>query len=425
MPVTAILRLRLVWGFLLILGMATGPAQAYTLTDWMRSWPNYWAAPQPVAPVAPFTGWPGGVGGAVTTPPAVVLPPSAEATIPPIVTTPPPTYTPPPAFTPQPAPAPSPVPVPVAPSCGVGATGCDARAPMAPVTTSAPPAQAVRPSHHKSCFGVLCRLFHHSRRHQTAWARVPTTTFRPVVTYDPVTGGSTTTMQPCTTYTWQVRRVPFFGLGRPQPFFQDGSAAPIGYMVSPAPGFIDAGTYAPAAPTTPYYTPPAGSPAVPPTSVPSPLPLESAPPAPGASQWQPSNAADQPPTLTPSEAQGLQSVPPPRYQQRVPLIDPADTRWPANVNPPSIESLQPLPDPDARPQNETPQTETPQTVPALFGPNDRTATYRLRPAAMLTPIVWPDQSNESHAPTATEPPRDSLRLEAPRIDNGQWRVVEP
>lgn len=416
MPVTAILRLPLVAGVLLILGMTSGSVHAYTLTDWMRSWPNYWAAPQPVAPVAPVTGWPGG---AVTTPPAVVLPPSTEATIPPVITTPPPVYVPPP--TPAPAPAPPPAMAPAVPSCGVGAAGCDARAPMAPVTTSAPPVHAAHPSHHKSCFGFLCRLFHHPRRYQTAWSRVPTTTFRPVVTYDPVTGGSVTTMQPCTTYTWEVRRVPFFGLGRPQPFFLDGSAAPLGYMVSPAPGYIDAGTFAPSAPAAPYYSPPA----VPPTSMPSPLPLETAPPAGGRSQWQPSNAADQQPMLTPSEAQGLQSVPPTQYQQRVPLIDPADTRWPANVNPPSSESLRPLPDPDAGPQTETRQTDTPQTVPALFGPNDRTATYRLRPAAMLTPIVWPDQANEGPTPIATEPNRDTLRLEAPRIDNGQWRVVEP
>jgi hypothetical protein len=235
------------------------------------------------------------------------------------------------------------------------------------------------------------------------------------MTIDPVTGASSTSMQPCTTYTWQVQRVPFFGLGNPQPFFIDGTAAPPGYMVSPAPGFIDSATSAPAATSTPYYAPQTVPPAASPLA-PSPAGTR----VPGDSGWERSNGAEEKPTLTPGEAQGLQRVPATGHYPRVPLSDPVDTRWPANVNPPSSAPVQPVPDTDRPSEN-----EAAPVTPALFGPNERTAIHLVRPASLLAPIVWPDQPATSDVRTAGTDAQATLRLEAPRIDNGQWRVVEP
>jgi hypothetical protein len=44
---------------------------------------------------------------------------------------------------------------------------------------------------------------------------------------------------------------------------------------------------------------------------------------------------------------------------------------------------------------------------------------------LLAPIVWPDQPATADVHTASTDAQATLRLEAPRIDNGQWRVVEP
>jgi hypothetical protein len=417
MPVTAMRQPLLAWGALVLAWVVADPAHGYTLTDWMRTWPTPWAAPAPAAPVVAWPTVPGAAAPAVTTPPSVVLPPSAAVTPPPVITSPP-VVMPPPAATAPPAYVAPPATTTAPPAaCGVGATTC-APAPqaVAPMTTTAPAPAAQTRSHSccGSCCGLLCRLFHHRRRHQTAWARVPTTTFRPVVTFDPVTGATSTAMQPCTTYTWQVQRVPFFGLGAPQPFFLDGTAAPPGYVVSPAPGFIDSGTHAPATTPAPYYVPSTPPPATPPS-------IQHAPPTmpgvPGTSDWQPGSGADQRPALTPGEAQELQTAPSTSYSPGIPNAVPGDTRWPANVNPPSSAPVQPVPDPEARIKRKA----IPAT-PARSEASDRTAHSILRPAAMLTPIVWPDQAPSADPGTGTPPP---LRLEAPRIDNGQWRVVEP
>ncbi|MFV1965505.1 MAG: hypothetical protein ACC628_08800, partial [Pirellulaceae bacterium] len=45
-------------------------------------------------------------------------------------------------------------------------------------------------------------------RYRTTWVPVPVTRYRPVMATDPTTGCPTTSMQPCNSYTWQLRRVP-------------------------------------------------------------------------------------------------------------------------------------------------------------------------------------------------------------------------
>ena len=42
--------------------------------------------------------------------------------------------------------------------------------------------------------------------YRTSWKKVPVTSYRPVVSTDPLTGCPTTVMKPCTTYEWQPER---------------------------------------------------------------------------------------------------------------------------------------------------------------------------------------------------------------------------
>ncbi len=44
--------------------------------------------------------------------------------------------------------------------------------------------------------------------YRSSWAQIPVTTYRPVTTFHPVTGTQVTTMKPCTTFQWQLRRTP-------------------------------------------------------------------------------------------------------------------------------------------------------------------------------------------------------------------------
>ena len=46
-------------------------------------------------------------------------------------------------------------------------------------------------------------------RYRTVWASVPVTVYRPTTSSNPATGCTVTCMRPCTTYTWQARRVPY------------------------------------------------------------------------------------------------------------------------------------------------------------------------------------------------------------------------
>jgi hypothetical protein len=418
MPVRTIRRPLLAGLVLAVAGATAGTAHAYNLTDWMRTWPTSQVGAQPAPPFVAWPAAPGSAGPAVTMPPSVVLPPSAAA--PPVASQPPVFVQPPAAAPPAMAPPPTFV-APPAAGCGAGPVGCDTRGQtFVPMTSTVPVAQAPPRSCCSSCFGALCRLFHHPRRYQTGWARVPTTTFRPVVTFDPVTGTTRSSMQPCTTYSWQVQRVPFFGVGAPRAYFIDGSTAPTGYMVAPAPELIDSGSYSPSMPSTPYYQPPAVPPATSPLAPPVPDATRSFPSSPG---WGSSGGADQRPTLTPGEAQGLQNlqaVPSTSNYPPIPLSDPIETRRPANVNPPSPPPVQPVPDPDARPEK-----DAVPAAPALYDPSDRTAIQLVRPAAVLVPIVWPDQSAADEVRTARNDSPEPPRPEPPRADTGQWRVVRP
>ena len=213
---------------LILAGLAVQPASGYTLVDWIRTWPASapGAAPAPMAPaVMPMFSSPA---------------PSCGAPVPNC-------GTPAPACDARPPYYSAPAMVAPAPNCGAAMPAAPTGAGVSylqPAPTVAVPVQQVR--------------------YRTTWVRTPTTNYRPIVTYDPVNGWPTTAMQPCTTYTWQLRRVPtnsqggwfanafgnLFGPPYPPP------AQPVGIYVPPpapvvAPGW--GGSPTPAMPATPAY----------------------------------------------------------------------------------------------------------------------------------------------------------------------------
>ena len=161
--------------------------------------------------------------------------------------------------------------------------------------------------------------------YRTSWKKIPVTSYRPVMSTDPVTGCPVTVMKPCATYTWQAgrERCGFFDrlFGRcdppatqvqccvpttcsaPTEYAMGGessgccgatvsSTTPI--MASPAP--TPAPYYAPGPPSVLTVPPGSASPA--PTLAPQGMP----PATGGVPQGpQPPAAADRRPTLKPAE----------------------------------------------------------------------------------------------------------------------------
>ena len=362
---------------------------AYTLMDWMRSWPNYYGASPPAAPVAlpatpPVSPTPVPV---ITTPPNVTLPPGAA--------TPPPTIAAPPT------------------TCAGPAT-----------TSSASPVYA--PAASTTTFGSWCeRLFCRRAvgyrpevRYRTRLMRVPTTNYRPVITYHPVTGAPTTSMQPCTTYSWQFRRLPYTTY-RPiyspvtTPWSPPASPAVTGYY----PGTVMPGASTTCAPpaATPYYTPPTApaTPALPPTpkpSLPANQPLNLSPSGlPPSGNGQPgATTTNFPPLESSGESSGRSS-------------DGASHEVKKEPTPPAggILDLTPVPDPDAG----TDRKQVP-AAPSLFDPNDRTANRSARPAWAYSTIAWPEK------PKGVIPQRTPAEVTKPlaveekeEFDSGGWRSV--
>jgi len=412
-------------------GLAAEPAHGYTLVDWIRTWPAYapGAAPAPAIPVV------------VPTTPAPA--PSCGA--------PAPVYT-----TPAPACGSSP------PSCGTAlptttAPGCGTALPAAPAGAGVSYVQPVAP--------VVAPA--PQVRYRTTWVRVPTTSYRPVVTYDPATGWPATAMQPCTTYTWQLRREPAAGGGIWTPLadlFAPLSAPPaqavVSYPAVPVTAPVWPGVAAPAVTGAPAY-PPTTTVAPGATSVPGlPAPPSLAPSAPSTSPaplspgWVPSAAptqpavpampappagtgapatpapADQPPQLSPNEAQGLQSLQPiPETRSYAPangdtsllgppaLLDPPKTpatpqSAPANVTP--------VPDPDA---GKNPV----HAAPSLYDPDGRTA--QLLPLSTRWPaalILWPQQRPAvADIPAVSASGSSHPAANSRPLDADGWQAIRP
>lgn len=365
--------------------VAVQSADAYTLVDWMRTWPNYYGPGLPAAPAAlpttpPVSPTPVP---AITTPPAITMPPGSATS--PAVTTPPTT-------------------------CASAAT-----------TSSASPVYA--PAAPRTALGAWCeRLFCRRAvgyrpevRYRTRLMRVPTTNYRPVITYHPVTGAATTGVQPCTTYSWQFRRVPYM-MYRPvyspvtRPWSTPSRPAVTGYYP---------GTVVPSANTTcappaaqPYYTPPAAA---------TPPPLQSTP--------QPNTPADQAPSLPidlspiPNGQAGSTTSNYPPLESSGESSEAASNEVKEEPAPPpgGFLNVTPVPDPDAGAGE-----KQIQAAPSLFDPNDRTANRSARPAWSYSTIAWPER------PKGNAPQRMSTKATEPdaventeELDSSGWHAVRP
>ncbi len=418
----------------------SGPAEAYTLTDWMRTWPNYqpttFAAPPvlpaqpavvaPVMPALPYTPPACGAPAAVAPPvvpaipytppscgaPAAVAPPPV-AIAPPVIASPPPVYAP-------------------GPSCGARVPSCEARAPScgvaAPSYAMAAPSCGVAapvPTASTGCFGrsspQVAMAYRPIVRYRTSWVRVPTTNYRPITNYDPTSGLAVTAMRPCTTYTWQVRRVPYTSF-RPS-FTQlfSSPAVPVQTAVPYVQAYPTYSTPQPPAPA-PYYSPATGSSQVPLAPPPTSAPLLQAPPVPAAPTG--TEAADQQPSLVPGTTFGGGA------RQPVPEI----RRRPVETDPPAQQNGQPaakqssaqpavqvIPDPEAG--SMSPQTPV---VPSLFDPNDRTAARWLHQVTWdVAPIEWAKPAGTAQQHSA---PSQDVRIEtsSPSVQKSGtdgWRSV--
>lgn len=424
-----------VWIGCLVLLLASPmaqPARGYTLVDWIRTWPASMpgAAPAATAPMV--------IPGFSSPAPTCGTPAPSCAAPAPACDSRPPYYT--------------------APTMSAPAPNCGAAMPTAPVGAGVsylqPAPTAVVPVQQV--------------RYRTTWVRTPTTNYRPIVTYDPVTGWPTTAMQPCTTYTWQLRRVPETGqggwfsntfgrlFGPPVP----PPAQPVGVYVSPSVPVVSpgmGGVPASAVPTVPAYPAPSGgtpygapapltSPPLPsppltspsppsgwtPSTNPATLPAGPGVPAPATGFGGPSTAtpADRPPTLAPTEAQGLQTLqpipenrnyPPPGNDSSLlappPLLNPSKTPPAA----PPVSPVSPVPDPDAG----AGRSQVP-AAPSLYDPNGRTA--RVLPLSTrwpAAPIRWSEPTLVSENPAGAASGLSKPAVASPAPDADGWQAVRP
>jgi hypothetical protein len=316
--------------------------------------------------------------------------------------------------------------------------------------------------------------------YRTVWQPVPVTTYKRTVNYNPSTGLPITCTQPCTTYTYQARRVPYTTF-RPVytqvPVSPSAPAIPV--MTTPistvpvaSPSACTNCETSVAPSYTPYYDGGSGAapsyPSAPTTTnPPGATPWEPVAPtqaAPGASDWAPpygnsgsADPADQKPRIDPDASNSFSSL-------RVPAtpapyntwnrvapdgshrkasgatsgssgIPPSgtwsgadDSQWSneasTNRNAPSTASpvapfdLRPLPKYD-RPSEAASQTVPP---PVNTG-RDRTAMVRPIPTRWdSAPIVWPErlvQHSVERTVSESTPIRqlNYRRLEPQRIEN--------
>jgi hypothetical protein len=152
--------------------------------------------------------------------------------------------------------------------------------------------------------------------------------------------------------------------------------------------------------------------------------------------------ADQPPTLTPGEAQEIQPVP--EYRGYAPsqsdgVVTRQKTSTPQGAT--GGGSTTPVPLTDPTPQ--TPVKPVPDldaangrkqipATPSLFDPRDRTASLGVSRAWAVSPIVWPDSCGPVEARTVTaQLPVQLVRQSQAEVqpltestDDG-WRTVRP
>lgn len=140
------------------------------------------------------------------------------------------------------------------------------------------------------------------------------------------------------------------------------------------------------------------------------------------------SAADQTPTLTPSEAQSIEPIPdvrnyPPANPGNAPKVQTRKVE-PAPGQPIPLTDPQPpvtpVPDLDAA----TDRKQVP-AAPSLFDPRDRTASLGVRQALAVSPIIWPDSTNVVEARTVTAEISIRPEEQVETLESDGWRAVRP
>lgn len=303
-------------------------------------------------------------------------------------------------------------------------------------------------------------------RFRTVWASVPVTQYRPVTWNDPTTGSVVTAMRPCSTYTWQARRVAYTAyvpvyqpavapsptssvcqVGVPAVMAMPSAAATIPAVGSTVtPGIVGGSGLsapsgagcAPSAVATPWTAVPR-SPSIPSVTAP-PTGMPSSPAGPGAG-GQP--AASQPPRLNPEDLPNAREGVPTDNEGSVPNSEPNGYTEPnAYAEPNGYETnrmeapgalsqgvstnhrgiqdrpagaapepvLKPIPVPRRRPN-----TWDPDSLPRLINPQDQTAGVSIPQRWDAIPIAWSQPVPE---PARSAPP---LR----RLDGTSSSLGEP
>jgi hypothetical protein len=269
--------------------------------------------------------------------------------------------------------------VPPSSACTPCAPATTAPAVVAPAaSTCAPCAPAVVPQ--------AAPVYAPQVRYRTTWVPVPVTRYRPVVTTDPATGCPVNTLQPCNTYTWQMRRVP---VTQYRPVYASQRRCwlnPLSWFRSspaPAPAMVPSAGCAPCAPSVvpatpaPYYAPQPGV-----NVVPGPAGETAPTPAQEPADTRPSLPPD---TRQQASPQSASPSPAPLTRADTAASQPARSSAAGSQGAPAAPPVIPLPDPEANRADATTREEPPQ----LLNPRDRTARHD---TWAVVPIHWPSPS---------------------------------
>lgn len=293
-----------------------------------------------------------------------------------------------------------------------------------PVTTVAAPVTAAAPAVGcNTCASPVQQTtvnYVPQTAYRSSWARVPVTYYRPVATVDPRTGCPANTTQACTTYQWQVRRVPITVM---RPVYNATSCCPTtaAYQTTAvaAPQTMSAGcsscSTGYAAPASPQYvSAPVAAPSA--TIVPS----------------MPQQPADLRPSLNPSSLPSTTS----QYSGNVSANYGAATVNGSSYNAPVTQYNAPVPQPPAL----APATGsgTPQSVLSPTGQSNsgetRGASYNSNTAANASPTIrapqvpslpaLPTTPPATVAPTKATAPTSNSKL-LPPIPSQDSQVSDP
>jgi hypothetical protein len=225
-------------------------------------------------------------------------------------------------------------------------------------------------------------------RYRSAWAQVPVTSYRPVAGVDPSSGLPVTSLQPCMTYDWQVRRVPVTVLN-PGYYAAAPAYAPTSYaggamvVQGGAAGCASCasdGTYG----GTPYYGATTTMPSSTPTLAPTPAVTVPAGPA-GTFVPAETAPADSAPSLGPIQLnQGASYRPTPATPAAQPSVRVSRPAAGNDLGP----GIKPVPDPDAPvpPAPVPPANERREPAPELNSPRDLTAGVPMRRIGAYVPV---------------------------------------